>query len=118
MPTFPADRYDPNDSTAENMRHPAFREGWIIGTLQADLELLKEIENGLKGGGRFERLRSSIGLRIDWLTTTLALVEAARRPVDAAPVCDCQCPEPSSGVALISMDCPIHNLRPSGTREA
>ena len=26
-----------------------------------------------------------------------------------APVCNCQCPEPESGAALISMDCPIHN---------
>lgn len=27
--------------------------------------------------------------------------------------CDCQCPEPSSGPALISEECPVHNLYPS-----
>lgn len=24
-------------------------------------------------------------------------------------LCDCECPEPKSGVALVSMSCPIHN---------
>ena len=27
-------------------------------------------------------------------------------------ICDCQCPEPESGVALVSNGCPIHNLYP------
>lgn len=29
-------------------------------------------------------------------------------------VCDCQNPEPASGVALVSMSCPVHNLHPKG----
>lgn len=26
--------------------------------------------------------------------------------------CDCEAPEPDEGVALVSNECPIHNLRP------
>jgi hypothetical protein len=26
--------------------------------------------------------------------------------------CTCQCPEPAAGAALVSNDCPIHNLVP------
>lgn len=29
------------------------------------------------------------------------------------PGCDCQNPEPASGAALVSMECPAHNLYPS-----
>lgn len=31
-----------------------------------------------------------------------------RRP----PGCDCQNPEPDEGAALVSMECPVHNLYP------
>ena len=27
--------------------------------------------------------------------------------------CDCQCPEPESGVALVSDHCPVHNDMPT-----
>jgi hypothetical protein len=27
--------------------------------------------------------------------------------------CDCECPEPESGVALCSNSCPVHNVNPS-----
>lgn len=26
--------------------------------------------------------------------------------------CDCECPEPKSGVALVSHECPVHNQFP------
>ena len=31
--------------------------------------------------------------------------------------CDCQCPEPKNGVALVSNYCPIHNERPAVDQE-
>lgn len=30
----------------------------------------------------------------------------------ARAVCDCENPEPASGAALVSMECPIHNENP------
>jgi hypothetical protein len=38
----------------------------------------------------------------------LYLTEAAQM----AQECDCQCPSPASGVALRSMECPLHNDDP------
>ena len=32
-------------------------------------------------------------------------------------VCDCQCPEPKNGVALVSDECPEHNQNPSPNPE-
>src|ERR1700677_4821510 len=41
-------------------------------------------------------------------TVWLYLTEAAEMPDE----CDCQCPSPASGVALRSMECPLHNDNP------
>lgn len=46
--------------------------------------------------------------------------DAAARPAAARGkaaageplLCDCECPEPEVGVALISEECPVHNLHP------
>jgi hypothetical protein len=43
----------------------------------------------------------------------LYLIEAA----EMAGACDCECPSPKSGVALRSMECPLHNDNPY-SREA
>ena len=33
-------------------------------------------------------------------------------------LCDCQNPEPASGVALVSNECPVHNLHPKEPAQA
>lgn len=38
-------------------------------------------------------------------------IELASGVFVAAEICDCQNPEPPHGVALVSNECPIHNLR-------
>lgn len=37
----------------------------------------------------------------------------ARLRLAASEACDCECPTPSSGAALVSEECPVHNLHPS-----
>ncbi|HXA22787.1 MAG TPA: DNA cytosine methyltransferase [Acetobacteraceae bacterium] len=104
------------------------RARWNFGSyyLWGDVPALMPItHNRLKGGQTNWRDHDKSGYRGDqlqdhfksqgmnWSDRTIKGQDFTRiAGRQRALVCDCQCPEPVSGVALVSMECPIHNWNP------
>jgi len=68
--------------------------GWYVITLRNNIT------------GRFVDKRKS---EVAQLRREGRIVQVCACPTE----CDCQNPEPKSGVALVSEECPVHNLIPS-----
>jgi hypothetical protein len=55
---------------------------------------------------------------MNWSDPTLRGQDFTRVAGRQAMKCDCQCPEPKSGPAMISVECPVHNWNPDPAPEA
>ena len=88
-----------------------YRLKWrSLDEMAADQGLPAEFVGALSEHGAFttRAIRVGVGNGVP-----LPMGRAVAAAVKRAVFCDCECPEPPSGVALVSEECPIHNAEPA-----
>jgi hypothetical protein len=95
MTTIPGDKMVSIRLTADQWR-------WVYGVLDGQLDA------GACDDGNYPAESAALHAATAKILRGVKSLRPTDHPEHKA-VCDCQCPEPASGVAGISEDCPIHS---------